>query len=369
MKKMMKSSISRYFLPCILSKVGYLDDKMYVYTLDGENISLKPCSEGFLPWVTILSRQHYSESQKYLPFDDAKQVAKYFKTTNRNAKQELRQMIVSRDAGGTYYNEWCWEKSLSISLLTIPETVLIASGKQAFTQITRNERTFWCIKTAKGVISSFRNSLLNSSNRFCDSIGIGNVEPVALAENEVLKLSIYQLLENFHKIASVFFCAPSSEQVLRKSRDSIKLLSATVVVYFLLTSAYLLCGQWYFDNKISQLGSDVNSALIIQTELDSQELKYKGIQALSRDLSEHRFFWLLMSDIFNKAEFSNIRFTKSGRYELRGQADQASELLSYLIEKKNVSGARFDYPTRRNNNKEVFVISFFIISDVIPEGV
>jgi len=68
----------------------------------------------------------------------------------------------------------------------------------------------------------------------------------------------------------------------------------------------------------------------------------------------------MMAEVFPTAQFTNIKINKQ-RFVLRGSATKATDLLENLIQHKQVSDAKFDFPVRKYRGKENFVISFKLV--------
>ncbi|MFC0117841.1 hypothetical protein ACFFK7_07895 [Pseudoalteromonas xiamenensis] len=344
----------------LVNQCGYLADKLYRFVWQDEELNFAEADESFEPKILILSRARYTESQGKLPFDNKKQVSRFFKlASNQELNKKVTTLIHKCVEGQTVYTQWRWDKDYCKGWLTLPESLLFVQSSSDLVEVNTNDRTLWCTKSDNGVHSILANVLVNSAERFLVSIGAA-AKPVIKVEASSRPIL---LLNNFFHVGlnnlASFINIPSKAFIEASFKKGLKTTSMILAGYLLFSSIFVLAKQAWLTHQLEGLSAEVNTALTLQNEVEKQVALYTSGKQLLNELPEQSPFLQIFAEIVPKAQLTNIRF-EAGRYELRGQAQQATEILSFLVNHPSVKEAKFDYPTRKSRDKDVFVISFTV---------
>lgn len=150
--------------------------------------------------------------------------------------------------------------------------------------------------------------------------------------------------------------------------------AAVALVYIVAVAGY----YQYTINKrqlqISQLGTDVTHLLDLQQQLQNTATAAETLLQHRADKYYSAHLWqvlipLLQSD--TSLALQNIT-TENNRIILRGQASQATAVLTTLQSSALIADARFDASVRRQRDKDIFVISLLmnqqpVAADSAPE--
>jgi hypothetical protein len=344
----------------ILPHISYYDGQMYRFLSEGNTITLSLVNENFSPIVTIFSRNQYSENLKSVPIEDKKQALQFLKLEQSSDINSTSRITITED-GNTYYNTWKFEDVGFNASFFIPETVILAIRNDKHDVITtvKSEPKLYTSSSRLGINSSYETIFIKNETNFKAAIGLGTVNSTAL-ESEYIHT---HLVKSMFKLPlatwGLFFQRKSINELKLPIIDSLKIISYLFCAY-LLTSSLLLVGQsFYLERALSKQTSAVSEALTLQQALDSKVRKYEAFSNIEAQFRSHSDFLLILSELFSNVEFTNLRF-QNERYVLRGKTNKATDILQKLIKTGVIDDAKFDFPTRKSRDKEVFVISFKI---------
>lgn len=144
---------------------------------------------------------------------------------------------------------------------------------------------------------------------------------------------------------------------------AIALTAATVALaYMLSVTAYYQLALSSQQDKIARLGGDINQLLDIQQQLQTVSAAADTLAKLRADKHYSAHIWqllLLLLEQDSSLALQNLA-TDNGRIILRGQASQATSVLTAIRGSALVKDARFDASVRRQRDKDVFVISLVL---------
>jgi len=350
----------------------YFDGKLHRFYLDeNQQVKLKSVDKALnnkektLP-LLIVARQFYNEQAKTYPIESKSELRKLL-ALEINDKQLTKHHIWQQKDGQSFVNVWRFNPLVPSAYITLPESLLIALGNESeqVAEVKMNNSLF--VGRHNGLIhSALSNAVINNCQRFSMSAGLINNQPVRdiLPENlaEHLALSFNQgamaLLPSFSK-------TPSSIDYLLTLKKIILPFSLVFASYLILSSAYLTTKNYTLQQALLEQTSEVSKALTQQQNFDRNSERYSALQQFLADKNNSAQLWLIMTELFEHARFTNIRIV-DGRYILRGSAEKATELLARISQFKMVNNATFDFPTRKSRGQETFVIGFSITADLTP---
>ncbi|MFT7195299.1 MAG: hypothetical protein ACI8U1_002958, partial [Rheinheimera aquimaris] len=135
--------------------------------------------------------------------------------------------------------------------------------------------------------------------------------------------------------------------------------AVSLLLYIVLVTAYYSVLIDNRKNQLAELGSSVNQLLDIQQQLQHTGSDSQRLISLRQDKQYFAHLWLVIVTLLQQdtsVQLQNIT-TENGRLVIRGQAGQATSVLTSLQRSEWVLDARFDAPVRRQTTKDAFVIS------------
>lgn len=139
-------------------------------------------------------------------------------------------------------------------------------------------------------------------------------------------------------------------------------VAAMTLAYMVAVSAYYQLALGSQQDKIARLGSDINQLLDTQQQLQTVSAAADTLaqQRVDKQYSAH--IWQLLIPLLEQDSSLALQnlATDNGRIVLRGQAGQATAVLTAIRSSALVTDARFDASIRRQRDKDVFVISLVL---------
>jgi len=326
--------------------------------------------------LLIVSRNFYVESIKNYPITNKKELHKLLK---------LETSTLSNEEGNIFYHSWqanhdknnnqsqvnIWQLNNDVpnAFLRIPESLLLALALPTHTVMQKQANKDVYITRINGLIHSLSESaIINSADTFAMSVGINQktqkqvVPSAQLAEAFALGIKKLTL-----PILASFIKAPKKVERLQLVKTISLPFILVFSAYLALTSAYIVYKKNNLQQQLASQSSNVSIALKQQVDSDEKLAQYDSLKIFLSKQTSHSSLWLIMSDLFPTAKFSNIRVNNS-RYVLRGSAIKATKVLELLSKHKQVQEAKFDFPTQKNRGRENFVISFKLVRMVKTNG-
>jgi len=370
----LKLSIKSLLINKLLCKfVGYFNGQMYRFALNDEkNIELK-ADKAFSPLLIIVARNYYKEEAQEYPIENKGELKKLLALEQANNEQGYYH-IWGNSEGKSQVNKWFFNHLVPNAIIKLPETLLFAlSAKKSQVTVvnsieleqdnnggggnTKSSDLF--IGRSNNLIHSLKSTkLVNSSQRFAMSVGVSQLE----------KDIIVKPLQLAHSLSFALTLLPANmlKNFIQKpnTQNKIQWLKSIAIPFFLVFSAYLALSSGYLSYKnyslqqtLANKRTQINTVLEQQQYFDQQLQRYYALQNFLKDQSTTSSLWLVIADLFPQVNFTNIRIAQN-RFVLRGTTEKATDLLEKIAAKVQVQDAKFDYPTRKSRNKEVFVISF-----------
>ncbi|MBV2127786.1 hypothetical protein [Arsukibacterium indicum] len=146
--------------------------------------------------------------------------------------------------------------------------------------------------------------------------------------------------------------------------------SAVAVIYIVAVAGYY---QYAIDKRqqqISQLGTDVTHLLDLQQQLQTTATDAEILIQHRADKFYSAHLWQVLIPLLqhdSSLALQNIT-TENSRIILRGQANQATAVLTALQSSALIEEARFDSSVRRQRDKDIFVISLLMTQQPVAAG-
>jgi len=367
-QSLLTNTLPKSFKQLLSSFGGYYNGQMYRFILDDEQkLTLQLVKQdNFSALILIVARQYYHEQAKTYPIEN---------------KTELKKLLALEfsDNENSYYHLWgykegtsqvnIWQYNLQVpsALLKLPETLLFALTAKENQVIEINNRehkkqSLFVGRSGDLIYSIIKNSVINSSQRFAMSVGIGKTQQDRIvAVNDTAEQLASGIKQLSLPIISGFIQAPKVENRLQLLKNIALPFFIVLGFYFAASSAFLTYKHHSLQQRLASKSSEVSAALEQQQVFDQQLRRYSQLQAFLINQKVSAPLWLVMADLFPQAKFTNIRIANN-RFALRGSTEKAIDLLELISNMPQIVDAKFDFPTRKSRNQEVFVISFTLLA-------
>ncbi|CCQ10316.1 hypothetical protein PALB_11810 [Pseudoalteromonas luteoviolacea B = ATCC 29581] len=351
------AKIIRVFKKLLLQNIGYFDGEMYSFTNKNSVIKLQAAPIGFSPRIMIIANTVGEADVQSFPIEDRAQVKKVIKN-ERRLDPLSHSILLDTVNGATYCQSWRFSNLPPSVWFSIPEVLLITHRDNELVVFNKQDRTHFTLASPKGYFSVRSNQFIRTVDDFLAAKGIAKSQ-VTLSECTNIAERLITGIQNlaFDKWTS-FFVKPPSNELIKMTRKAFLPSVLIVFGYLSVTSLGLLGQQYYLQSKISGISGKVDTAIAEQQVVDNQIKTYQQLNVLvNENVKSHERFLVILSELMDDVTLTNVRI-QDGRYVLRGRAFKATDLLSKLVAHKSISDAKFDFPTRRSREEDIFVISF-----------
>lgn len=140
-------------------------------------------------------------------------------------------------------------------------------------------------------------------------------------------------------------------------------LAAGMLAYLALASGYLWWARESREAKLEKLGSEVESLLAAQRQVDVLASQRQGLAALLGNKVDTYRIWQVASVVWASGATLNSIELKDRELTLRGSAPVATEVLAAVDRTPGVEGASFSAPVRGKGGTEDFVISLTLVRE------
>ena len=349
----------------LLSVFNYM--KKFVAYYDGnqtvsfsEHASAK--GENLKPLVYVIARSQYQETLVESPITDKKELNSFLKLEYGNSSSYFQ--IVDSDDNKSYVNVWKFSNDIPNALFIIPETFLLKFGIKPNQIVSResNKSALFVAQKNSGVISSYNTQLINSPEKFAESIGIKHGDTLTLSKPEYLKC-LYSNVSG--SLFNGFFTFIQSSFIAKKSlyRGLVYPSLAVLSAYLLLSSVWLKTNEVIIDNKFDAQKDQMLTSLELQNQTEKIKSAMRRFNNFYMQQSVKAPVWFVVKDIIADSKLTSLRFS-AGRYKVIGRTEKATELMAKLTSNPLISDPRFEVPTRKGKKDEYFNISFQLVNNI-----
>lgn len=388
--KINSNSLSKILAGAIARTTHYFDGSLHplqqekqLPNRNGEN-TLTTQSKG--RGLVVVARHLYKEFAKEYPIESKGALSKVL-NLEYSEQPNVRYRVWKIEGGKAYVNVWHFDESVPQAICLIPESLVWASlaykescqgqGQEttsvAISQYSTNGKKCYSSIFNHMVYSANDSSLINSAAQFAMASGLPyhGQEHSYLVKGEQ-GLARQQLISGIRSL-SMSTLASLLKPIQQIDKFSlIKSVSipvfAVLIVYLATTSIYLTYKHSRLEQALNEQNDKVSAALDMQIRVDEKQLRY---QVLSKFLAEQSNFssgWLPVFDVFKLANIRNVQ-TSAERIVIRGSALDAVAILELVTQHPLVRDAKFDFPVRKNRNRDTFVISFALKDEISMEAI
>jgi hypothetical protein len=344
----------------ILELAFFYDDKWYrLYADKNSEPQLKEAQFNSNRCLMLIAgRRHYNEMVRLYPVDKQSEVSNLVKLEFEG--QRFHYIIAKMENGKAHVNVWVYAASLPDCLFVFPESLLLANNKSANQILVSGySRSYFLSKQNGLVYSQLCNALIDTPANFAMAIGMANNNPAveippsnmgAALISGMRALSVAQL-KSFISLPKVAITGNVG-----------KILYTTGIIlglYLFASSAYLTFNKQQLLEQTNSQNEDIKAALVASERVENDESRYSQLFQFIDGQQDISKLWFVLAELFPEAQFSVISYD-NGRFILVGKAEHATEVLEKVHDNPYVLEAHFDNPTRREKNKESFVISFVL---------
>lgn len=363
----MPNFIKNWLIKLFCSYVQYYNGKLYCFDITEEHkVKLTPSSEQESK-ILLVSPFFINYSEHRFPIKSRKEVKKLL-----SLKQTENSTFVINAYGehDTLVGEWGFSSLLPKAWCYIPESLLLAAGLEVEQIIEveqgQGHKNYYLGRTAAGIKMNQKTAIINSVERFLVASGalgsfVGVVswkeKPTYLLNNALSKLFSSGVLAFSPKLRSI----PYTEFCYKLFIPIILIF----IMYMSISTVYLKSNNISLANQLETQQKEVSSLLDIQTQLDSQSIRYKQLAKLIQEQRNLDLLWPAMSPMFSILDIDSISL-KGDRIQLRAQGESATKTLEQFLDSPYLSDAKFDSTVSNNRRGERFAISFKLkgLSDI-----
>lgn len=370
--------------------VSYWHRGLQQFRYQDSGWSLAAADAGARPGrIIIVSRAHYQEFVQHYPvtrLSELKQILQsefqqhaqvlHFIGPEREQRRSVCSMVFSADIASQF----------SHHCVLVPETLLLwqaaqKSGPAASSQVVKAQAYAGYFLYCAGLtpLSQRINAFCPDYHSFMLNNGIADTVSCSelVDDNYAARLvdALRHALPRLGKLSLV------NRPALQLSALPLKAMAITVSV---LTLAYIGAIAGYYQlalssqqQKIARLGSEVNQLLDTQQQLQNTDNAALTLAQLRSEKQYSAHIWQLILPLLQQNSSLALQnlATDNGRIVLRGQAEQATAVLTAIQASALVQEARFDASVRRQRDKDIFVISLILTQQpltvpaaTVPEG-
>lgn len=348
----------------MLSWVKYYDEGLYDITLNSnQKLELTPSKSTSSIKFLVVARKHYQEFLESYPIDDVKEVRRALALKYVD-KIAVKYLLCNKENGQSKVNVWRFNLNIPSSLFTIPESALLlthAKPNQLLT-VTDNQNDYLYLSLFNNVVySSEQNQIIKSPAIFTLSAGIAPDNEIKVQKEKLIKLisvpykdfSLVQLM-NFIKPLDTVFTSKLAKRIVMP-------LLGVFFANMLLLSGYLVYQEKSLESSIEQYNEQFSTMLKDQQELNRNLQRFEELSEFFEGQIIHFPFLIMLPELMPQIKITNIRISE-GRYILRGYANSALDILTFMNNHHIIENAKFDFPINKGGKQEFFVISFTSIS-------
>jgi hypothetical protein len=324
------------------------------------------------PFV-ILARRYYHEFSKTYPIRSKKDLAEILQLEYQD--QVAIHLLRVNDQQGIDVQSYVL-KSDAVALLNkpcviVPESWLITATQEddAITLVEHQVGSYFTFRFQNNFGSVLKTSLCHdmATVRFIHGLP-ENVKGTTVTQSELPGLLANAFVRSRLSILAGLTYLPTA--FLQRLQWKPWLAAGTVLmlVYLSLASWFIGWQQQQYAAKIATLGPEVDVLLQSQSDIErlSAELTDTGTKA-STFKPFYPVWSILLTLIESGIEVRDFSMD-GGEYNISGQAERATEVLSALIAMPGVKSAEFSAPTRRDLAKDQFSIRFSLQSAGVTDA-
>lgn len=345
------------------NSISYWHNQAHRFMHGQQGYTLEPATR--CGAVVILARKHYQEFVHSYPVTQLSELKQILKTEYPQQgvlhyigpEQDQRRTVC------TFVIQNALLQQFNGIKLLLPESLLlwqVLKPESAIYQCESGSRYF--LYTAAAVpISQQLNTFCNDTTAFSLNNGIPDqVVHQQLDRQSYVNTLVGALPQAVLVIGKIALLNKSAVNV---SKWPVKTLVYTVagilLAYGVMVAVYYNLMLDKRQSQLTALGDSVNQLLDLQTQLQQLKTNADTLSELRQDKQAIAHIWQVLIPLLEQntsIQLQNIS-SQDGSIILRGNASQATAVLTALQASSLISNARFDAPVRRSKELDAFVIA------------
>lgn len=359
----MKDRLKRWWLTS-RERIHLLFAKRVVWLTDERRDQLgEPSASPAL--VGIIGREFYEERRKTYPIRSYFELDRIIRLEQIESRRRLTFIGLLRDDHREvifFDLDDRFDPQELNALFWIPETFLVARMMPR-DGLATIDRAGLCYFIADSGVNMVRGGAVRSPELFGFAIGLSSNHGSIFWSGEDLPRKFFGALRKVPLSGWLKFASPDIAAALRRHWQPAALTAAIAFVgYLLVVSAYLWSATKLREREMTSLGAEVTSLLEKQRGVDQLTARQDVLARLMSEQKHTYLLWGLAADAISAGGAVSGLYLRDGEMVLRGQAKVATNVLSKLASRKDVSNARFGAPVRQLGEYEEFSITFTLSS-------
>lgn len=368
-------TLANKVLDYLLKYVSFWSKGLYPFVRGGHLHTQK--TSATRSWIVVVGRQHYFESVTDYPVGDLADVKKILENrpwASPFSGQQFDQ-IERLTAQAHRVTSWVIKDQVMASLqprplLVIPETACINALRPQQPQLlSRLGHTLVVANTSDGLISNVyqadpsNGSAAAPRDIFFASVGLSEDASWQRNDDKSTHDLLLKGLGTILKAAPLNFVLPfkSPLGVGYPWKGALKLLGGLLVIYLLLTSAYLVGVNAWVDHRIEQLRVQSEPVLELRQQVTKLQAEYSAMKTLVSGVTPIWVVWDLALDLADRDVTLRAVNKESDGVIFFLSASKASEVMRFLSQDPRVASADYAFPVTQRNSQQQFAIKVVLV--------
>ena len=368
-------TLANKVLDYLLKYVSFWSKGLYPFVRGGHLCAQKTLASR--SWIVVVGRQHYFESVTDYPVGDLADVKKILENrpwASPFSGQQFDQ-IERLTAQAHRVTSWVIKDQVMASLqprplLVIPETACINVLRPQQPQLlSRLGHTLVVANTSDGLISNVYQADPSSGSaavprdNFFASVGLSEDASWQRNDDKSTHDLLLKGLGTILKTAPLNFVLPfkSPLGVVYPWKGALKLLGGLLVIYLLLTSAYLVGATAWIDHRIEQLRVQSEPVLELRQQIAKLQAEYSAMKTLVSGVTPMWVVWDLALDLADRDVTLRAVNKESDGVIFFLSASKASEVMRFLSQDPRVASADYAFPVTQRNSQQQFAIKVVLV--------
>ena len=145
-------------------------------------------------------------------------------------------------------------------------------------------------------------------------------------------------------------------------KGALKLLGGLLVIYLLLTSAYLVGATAWIDHRIEQLRVQSEPVLELRQQVTQLQAKYSAMKTLVSGVKPMWLAWDLALDLADRDVTLRAVNKESDGVIFFLSASKASEVMRFLSQDPRVVSADYAFPVTQRDSQQQFAVKVVFVT-------
>lgn len=316
-----------------------------------------------LALVSVIGREHYSESTKAYPIRswlDAFRVARNECQNDGMTLVHVGDWVEPSRTVTFFKIESDLDLSTEKSLLLLPEGLLAARSLSAdeIAEIEREGLRYFVSARGNSQISG---GLISSADSYALAVGLPDSVNRLKIEGPDLQDRIRRFLWRLRRNDWPGFLHPLFGGVARAKGVILgKSLAIIIALHVVIVSGYLLATSLWRERQIESLGPQVNTLLSAQRDVSRLGDEVAELNAMLSMPKRTHDIWRVASIVWKNGGTLTDLGLLDGKVTIRGTASVATDVLGALTKEVGMINPRFVAPVRQSGDRQEFSIELGI---------